>query len=135
MQISSKEKSQGCSWKKGHNEFLVFLNYQVDEYLESVAGPQFSGRLLDKGYYSQLEVSGPLEGLISHVLQLPTIANASLLHRSDNAKYTSRDQVISFTEETTEFFNWSYSYFVPICVCSSVLSALIISLPKGATAL
>lgn len=134
MQISSKGESQGCSWKKGHDEFLVFLNYEVDEYLESIADPSsVVDSLLDKGYYSQLEVSGPLEGLISHVLQLPTIANASLLYRSDNAKSTSRDQMISFTEETTKFFNWSYSYFVPICV--SVLSALIISLPKGATAL
>ncbi|KAI0867092.1 hypothetical protein F4860DRAFT_521219 [Xylaria cubensis] len=114
---------------------VSFLNYQADEFMEAVAGPEFEGDLnslrqlvnklfVNEPYAGNSKVYGPLSRFITHVLENPAVQSASpwdkqhvkrrlhtflLAHvtqNEDNCRFAGTQTQGTYTEARDTFFHW-----------------------------
>ncbi|KAI0554730.1 hypothetical protein F4679DRAFT_595291 [Xylaria curta] len=114
---------------------ISFLNYQADEFMESVAGPEFEGDLnslrnlvnelfVDQAHAGNAKVYEPLSRFIAHVLENPAVQSASpwdkqhvqrrlhtflLAHvtqNEDNFRFAGAQTQGTYTKAQDTFFHW-----------------------------
>ncbi|KAI0454657.1 hypothetical protein F5B21DRAFT_524467 [Xylaria acuta] len=114
---------------------LSFLNYQADEFMEAVAGPEFEGDLnslrnlvdrlfVDEPQVGNAKVYEPLSRFIAHVLGNPAVQSASpwdrqhvkrrlrtfllahITQTEDNCRFTGTQSQGTYTEARDSFFHW-----------------------------
>ncbi|KAJ8120179.1 hypothetical protein ONZ43_g3048 [Nemania bipapillata] len=114
---------------------VSFLNYQADEFMEAVAGPEFENDLsglrdLVNGLFAaetqvrNAKVSEPLSRFIAHVLENPAVQSASpwdrqhvarrlhtfllahITQTEDNSRFAPSSSQETYTEARESFFHW-----------------------------